>query len=180
MVAHVNTLVDRLLIRPDVAHTDVALDLHTDTSYFSDPVGLLALHLLSHKNASGGASIFVDGFSAAKQLEAEDPQAYAALRDVRLLYQCSGNEGVNIQPSFAYPTLLHDTDNGMLTQLRWNNSHRAGFASDCDCDSIRRWYDAANKFGKLLKDPANIYETQLEPGTMCSRSRSSVFTSDRS
>ena len=63
----------------DTAYTSLALDAHTDTSYFTDPAGYQMFHLLSHQGGSGGESLLVDGFRAAKILESESPKAFHIL-----------------------------------------------------------------------------------------------------
>ena len=42
------------LASQDTAYTNIALEAHTDNTYFSDPAGLQAFHLLSHTDGSGG------------------------------------------------------------------------------------------------------------------------------
>nr|POF14249.1 trimethyllysine dioxygenase [Quercus suber] len=66
----------------DTAYTNEHLDPHTDNTYFTEPAGLQALHMLSHTDGSGGESSLVDGFEAAKQLKEEDYDAYPYRLDV--------------------------------------------------------------------------------------------------
>ena len=63
----------------DTAYTSLALDAHTDTSYFTDPAGYQMFHLLSHQGGSGGATLLVDGFRAANILRSESPKAFRTL-----------------------------------------------------------------------------------------------------
>jgi trimethyllysine dioxygenase len=53
----------------------MALPAHTDTTYFSEPVGLQFFHLLEHRG-TGGKSLYVDGFNAALKLQ-NDQVLYA-------------------------------------------------------------------------------------------------------
>jgi len=147
----------------DTAYTDLALDAHTDTTYFSDPVGLQAFHILSHTGGDGGRSLLVDGFAAAKALLNEDSQAYDVLSTVGVYWHASGNEDVSIQPHTAFPVLGHDPIVGDLVQIRWNNSDRAGLATPMS--SVNEWYQAAAKFHAILTSLKNQYWTQLQPGT---------------
>lgn len=146
----------------DTAYTSEALEPHTDNTYFTEPAGIQALHMLSHTEGTGGESSLVDGFSAAVQLYVEDREAYLMLSETGVYAHASGNEGISIQPSHAFPTLSHDPELGYLTQVRWNNADRAGVATPFD--SLDAWYDAASKLDKILNDPKNQYWFQLKPG----------------
>ncbi|KAH0371821.1 Trimethyllysine dioxygenase, partial [Aureobasidium melanogenum] len=146
----------------DTAYTSLALEAHTDTTYFTEPAGLQMFHMLSHTDGSGGESLLVDGFAAARQLYAEDKEAYRILSTVGIWAHASGNEDVSIQPHVCVPVLFHDPVLGHLVQVRWNNSDRA--AIEAPSDMIDKWYEAARKFNAILNDPQNQYWTQLEPG----------------
>ncbi|KAH0284999.1 Trimethyllysine dioxygenase [Aureobasidium namibiae CBS 147.97] len=146
----------------DTAYTSLALEAHTDTTYFSEPAGLQMFHMLSHTGGSGGESLLVDGFAAARQLYGEDQEAYKVLSTVGIWAHASGNEDVSIQPYVCFPVLSHDPVLGHLVQVRWNNADRA--AIEAPSDMIDKWYEAARKFNRILNDPQNQYWTQLEPG----------------
>ena len=125
----------------DTAYTSESLEPHTDNTYFTEPTGLQALHLLSHTEGSGGESSLVDGFGAAARLFKEDRQAYMRLSLTGVYAHASGNDGISIQPSQAFPTLSHEPWRGHLTQVRWNNADRAGV--ECSVSELDNWYDAA-------------------------------------
>jgi trimethyllysine dioxygenase len=129
------------LASKDTAYTSIALDAHTDNTYFSDPAGLQAFHLLSHTEGEGGASLLVDGFKAAQDLANQDPEAYNLLSTVNVHAHASGNDGISIQPYRAFPVLLHDPYIHHLVQVRWNSSDRA--AIDMPLEEVQKWYDAA-------------------------------------
>src|SRR6185503_854618 len=72
----------------DLAYTSLPLDPHTDNPY-RDPVpGVQLLHCLVNET-SGGLSTLVDGFAAAQELKARDPDAFDLLSrtPVRFRYQ---------------------------------------------------------------------------------------------
>ncbi|KAF2145126.1 uncharacterized protein K452DRAFT_316235 [Aplosporella prunicola CBS 121167] len=148
------------LASKDTAYTDIALDAHTDNTYFSDPAGLQMFHLLSHTEGEGGESILVDGFKAADQLYNEDRTAFAVLCTVPVNSHASGNEGVRIQPYKPLPVFMRH--GRRLVQVRWNNSDRAGI--DCSFQVAELWYEAARKWNDILKRPENEYRAQLVPG----------------
>jgi trimethyllysine dioxygenase len=145
-----------------MAYTSVALPAHTDNTYFSDPAGLQAFHLLSHTDGSGGASLLVDGFKAARDLFEEDGDAYRVLSSVNVHAHASGNEGISIQPYRGFPVLSHDPATGLLSQVRWNTADRA--AIELPVSETPLWYSAARKFDGILKRKENEYWEQLTPG----------------
>ncbi|KAH7380197.1 hypothetical protein BKA66DRAFT_494641 [Pyrenochaeta sp. MPI-SDFR-AT-0127] len=150
------------LASKDTAYTNIALEAHTDTTYFSDPAGLQAFHLLSHTDGEGGASLLVDGFKVAEELHRTDKKAYEILSTVNVHAHASGNEGISIQPYRSFPVLEHDTATGDLLRVRWNSSDRASI--ELPIDEVETWYDAARKFDALLKKKENEYWAQLTPG----------------
>jgi len=166
------------LAMADTAYTNLALPAHTDTTYFSDPAGLQAFHMLSHtpapsddKNAEqgaaaeGGKSLLVDGFLAAKTLKSEDPKAYDVLASVRLHWHASGNKGITIAPDQLYPVLELDSYSGELRRIRWNNDDR-GVVPFGEKYSPTEWYDAARKWDAILRRKDIEAWVQLEPGTV--------------
>ncbi|KAK4547531.1 hypothetical protein LTR36_000488 [Oleoguttula mirabilis] len=148
----------------DTAYTSEALEPHTDNTYFTEPAGLQALHLLSHTDGSGGESSLVDGFGAANQLYREDPAAYVSLSKVGVYAHASGNDGISIQPAQPFPTFSHHPNMHYLMQVRWNTADRAGIATNFK--NLERWYRAAAKFDAMLSEPKNQYWFQLKPGRM--------------
>ncbi|KAM7219949.1 Trimethyllysine dioxygenase [Rhypophila decipiens] len=160
------------LAMADTAYTNLALPAHTDTTYFSDPAGLQAFHLLSHTGPSessgsveGGKSLLVDGFHAASILKREDPEAYEALASVRLPWHASGNEGITISPDKRYPVLEVDEDNGELMKVRWNNDDR-GVVPFGEEFTPLEWYGAARKWDEILRRKEVEVWIQLTPGSV--------------
>ncbi|KAG9192955.1 trimethyllysine dioxygenase [Alternaria panax] len=152
------------LASKDTAYTNIALEAHTDTTYFSDPAGLQAFHLLSHTDGEGGASLLVDGFKAADELNQTDRKAYEVLSTVNVHAHASGNEGISIQPYRGFPVLEHDPATGDLLRVRWNSSDRARI--EMPIEQVETWYDAARKFDAILKKKENEYWEQLVPGRL--------------
>lgn len=174
----------------DTAYTAEALESHTDTTYFTEPIGIQALHLLSHTDGAGGLSSLVDGFQAALELKAQSPKDYDVLSRVGIYAHASGNEGISIQPALPQPVLSHYPQShplaGQLMQVRWNNADRAGIAAELD--EVDRWYEAAryggtvvisqktsltchSKFDDLVSSQANVYWFQLQPGKCLCKTR---------
>ncbi len=171
------------LAMADTAYTTLPLAAHTDTTYFTDPAGLQAFHLLSHDPppgsvgpdgelvgtlSLGGKSLLVDGFHAARKLEQEDPAAYHLLGRVRLPWHASGNKGITIAPDKRYPVLEHHDDSHALHRIRWNNDDR-GVVPFGDGSNPAAWYDAARKWDAILRRADMEFWYQLRPGDTLSK-----------
>lgn len=153
----------------DTAYTNIALPAHTDTTYFTDPAGLQAFHLLSHKPApgqdmseaaSGGKSLLVDGLKAKQILKREDRRAYEILSSVHLPWHASGNKGITISPYRRFPVLSEH-------QIRWNNDDRGVVplnSGRLGQFTATDWYDAARKWDAILRRKDVECWLQLEPG----------------
>lgn len=163
----------------DTAYTNQALPAHTDNTYFTDPAGLQAFHLLSHTpppsasegaTASGGESLLVDGQQAAQILRDEDPRAYKELATVKIQWHASGNKGINITPDRGQPVLTILGVRGVYQQdvrVRWNNDDRGVVPFQRGRDP-KIWYDAARKWDAILRRKDMELWTQLEPGKVLS------------
>lgn len=158
----------------DTAYTNLALAAHTDTTYFSDPAGLQAFHLLSHTDPSakdgkkpslGGQSLLVDGFHAAEILKEEDDMAFRVLSSVRLPWHTSGNKGITIAPDKMYPVLEIDERTGKLHRVRWNNDDRGVVPFDIEYLPTE-WYEAARTWNAILRRKSLEYWFQLTPGNL--------------
>ncbi|EEQ83930.2 trimethyllysine dioxygenase [Blastomyces dermatitidis ER-3] len=148
----------------DMAYTTEGLGGHTDTTYFTDPAGLQMFHMLSHTNGSGGESLLVDGFEAAKTLYKEDPEAYGVLKEFGVSGHASGNEHVCIQPARPFPVLNHHPVTRELYQVRWNNEDRRPIVNGSP-EEVNKWYAAARKWNEIItrKDMERWF--QLDPGS---------------
>lgn len=130
----------------DLAYTSMPLDPHTDNPY-RDPVpGVQLLHCLVNET-SGGLSTLVDGFAAARALEARDPQAFALLSrtPVRFRYQDQVTELV----ASAVPIELDA--NGGLVAVHF--SPRLDFVPLQPPEQLDAYYRARRAFDQLLRSP---------------------------
>ena len=159
----------------DTAYTSISLEAHTDTNYFQDPAGLQMFHMLSHTDGQGGASLFVDGYKVAAELEARHPALGRPLEEQRVLYECKGNDDVMLHASWPVLPSAGTPEDGAaigphepLAPIRWNNSDRASAAIGSHA-ATEEWYKAARAFDSILKDPALEYWVQLKPGTPVSK-----------
>lgn len=149
------------LAKHDTAYTNMFLACHTDGTYFTEPPGLQLLHLLFHEG-SGGESLLVDGFEAARLLKEVDPKAYETLSHIGIPAHAAGEEAVCITPSKPFPVLNHDC-NGNLIQIRWNNDDRSVMDKWESPDQVDEFYRSIRVWRRIL-DQEQI-QFQLQPGT---------------
>ncbi len=130
----------------DLAYTSLPLDPHTDNPY-RDPVpGVQLLHCLVNET-SGGLSTLVDGFAAARALEARDPESFALLSrtPVRFRYQDASTELV----ASAVPIEL-DARGGLVAI---HFSPRLDFVPLQPPAELDAYYRARRAFDHLLRSP---------------------------
>lgn len=167
------------LEKKDSAYSQMALEAHTDTTYFTDPVGLQAFHLLSHQNGNGGASLLVDGFRAAEILRTESPKDFDRLCEIKIRSHASGNDGIQIMPDCAFPviTLQEQPDSSRrepdllpppLRSVRWNNDDRAALPP-MHPQKVIDFYRASKKWVEILRRDELQYWDQLRPGKPISK-----------
>src|SRR5690349_9975438 len=115
-------------------------------------------HLIEFKG-TGGASLFVDGFQVAAQLQRLDPPAYTMLSTVRIPSHCAGDDDNFIQPTpSSFPLLNHDPLDGELYQIRYNNNDRSTIRH-VNPGLVRPFYHALGAWNALVEDPRNEYWT---------------------
>jgi len=130
----------------DLAYTSLPLDPHTDNPY-RDPVpGVQLLHCLVNET-TGGLSTLVDGFAAARALEARDPEAFALLTrtPVRFRYQDASTELV----ASAVP-IERDAAGGLVAI---HFSPRLDFVPLQPPAQLDAYYRARRAFDHLLRSP---------------------------
>lgn len=160
----------------DTAYTNLALPAHTDTTYFTEPAGLQAFHLLSHQAppsatsgaaaAEGGESLLVDGFKAAETLLKENPESHRVLSQYGIPWHASGNKGVAISPVRKFPVLeLQDESSKQVMRVRWNNDDR-GVVPLGNHSETEAWYKAARDWNEIIKSKKMEYWVQLTPGNV--------------
>ncbi|ROW08930.1 hypothetical protein VMCG_02909 [Cytospora schulzeri] len=181
------------MAKADTAYSNMALPAHTDTTYFTDPAGLQAFHLLSHTpspdapDATGGESLLVDGFHVAEALRRESQVDFRKLMSTGVPWHASGNQGVTITTERLHPVIEVENigdPNSPIEKIRWNNDDRGvkthPKASICkSTDEIWipsvlplkasakqaiGWYNAAAKWEEILRRSNSEYWFQLRPG----------------
>ncbi|KAI8831239.1 hypothetical protein BC829DRAFT_426493 [Chytridium lagenaria] len=101
----------------DTAYTGLPLPAHTDTTYFTDPVGLQLFHLIEF-TGTGGKSLYVDGFHVAAQLQQSHPWAYEALTRIPIPCHSAGDAHTIIAPTHA-PSRFSTSPTQRSTRSEW-------------------------------------------------------------
>ncbi|KNE60445.1 trimethyllysine dioxygenase [Allomyces macrogynus ATCC 38327] len=149
----------------DTAYTSLALPAHTDTTYFTDPVGLQMFHLLEHRG-TGGESLLVDGFKVAAELRRLHPDAYVTLSTTKVAAHCAGDADTYIYPKPRYHALLNHDERGKLVQIRYNNNDRS-VLNHLSFDQVAAYYDALQKWQAIAHERKDLeYWFPLGPGTV--------------
>ncbi|GAC93155.1 potential gamma-butyrobetaine hydroxylase [Pseudozyma hubeiensis SY62] len=182
------------LAHGDTAYTDLALQAHTDTTYFSDPAGLQMFHLLSHtasksgspsssggsssgsasgsgsgssssRGPSGGESLLVDGFLAAAVLKDVHPDAYETLSRVRIRTHSAGDENTMIRPLLDGGYPILQHDEATGELVLVRYNNDDRSVLRVDAEDVEPFYDALRKWHEILTNPEGEYWVQLKPGT---------------
>ena len=143
----------------NLAFTGLGLQAHTDNPY-RDPVPTIqVLHCLE-SSAAGGENMVVDGFAAAKRLQAERPAWFDLLADHCARFEYAGEAGVCLTSRRPMIELAPD---GELTAIRFNNRSFAA-VTDVPFERMEEYYAAYRRLGEIIDDEAMEVVFRLEPG----------------
>lgn len=148
--------------KPDpnnLAYTSVALPLHTDLPNQEVPPGYQFLHCLANE-ATGGGSIFADGFAMAEDLRQENPDAFRLLCDVSIPFRFH-DDTADIRVHRPVITLGPD---GAVIEIRYN-AHLAG-VFDMPADVMPAYYRAYRAYMAKTRDPKYRLTLKLKAGEM--------------
>lgn len=148
--------------KPDpnnLAYTSVALPLHTDLPNQEVPPGYQFLHCLANE-ATGGGSLFADGFAMAEDLRHDDPEAFSLLCDVQIPFRFSDNDA-DIQ--VHRPVITLDAS-GQVIEIRYN-AHLAGIF-DMPSEVMPAYYRAYRAYMAKTRDQKYRINVRLKSGEM--------------
>ncbi|XP_074134709.1 trimethyllysine dioxygenase, mitochondrial [Sminthopsis crassicaudata] len=149
--------------RGDTAYTKLALDRHTDTTYFQEPCGIQVFHCLKHEG-TGGRTLLVDGFYAAERVLQSAPADFDLLSKVPLKHEYIENVGECHNHMIGVgPVLNIHPWNKELYLIRYNNYDRA-VINTVPYDVVHRWYAAHRTLTTELRRPENELWIKLKPG----------------
>lgn len=148
--------------KPDpnnLAYTSVALPLHTDLPNQEVPPGYQFLHCLANE-ATGGGSIFADGFAMAEDLRNEDPEAFLLLSEVPIPFRFhDGDADIRVHE----PVITLDAK-GEVIEIRYNAHLAAIF--DMSPDILPAYYRAYRAYMAKTRDPKYRLTLKLKAGEM--------------
>ncbi|KAE8287929.1 Trimethyllysine dioxygenase, mitochondrial [Larimichthys crocea] len=149
--------------RGDSAYSQLALDRHTDTSYFQEPCGIQVFHCLKHEG-TGGRTLLVDGFYAAEKVRQQSPENFDLLARVPIRHEyieksdTHQNHMTGIGPVLdLYPW------NKELYLIRYNNYDRS-VINTIPHELVQRWYVAHRMLTTELRRPESELWVKLNPG----------------
>jgi gamma-butyrobetaine dioxygenase len=148
--------------KPDpnnLAYTSVALPLHTDLPNQEVPPGYQFLHCLANE-ATGGGSLFADGFAMAEDLRAEDPDAFSLLCDV-VIPSRFHDDNADIRVHRPVITLGSKDE---VIEIRYN-AHLAGIF-DMPAEIMSAYYRAYRAYMAKTRDPKYRLTLKLKAGEM--------------
>jgi gamma-butyrobetaine dioxygenase len=148
--------------KPDpnnLAYTSVALPLHTDLPNQEVPPGYQFLHCLANE-ATGGGSLFADGFAMAEDLRQEHPEAFRLLCDIPIPFRFH-DEGADIR--LHKPVITLGTA-GNVIEIRYN-AHLAGIF-DMSADIMPAYYRAYRTYMAKTRDLKYRVTLKLKAGEM--------------
>ncbi len=151
-----------VVTKPDpnnLAYTSVALPLHTDLPNQEVPPGYQFLHCLANE-ATGGESLFADGFAIAEDLKQEDPDAFRLLCDVSIPFRFHDSTA-DIRVHRPVITLGPESD---IIEIRYN-AHLAGIF-DMPAEIMPGYYRAYRAFMAKTRDPKYRLTLKLKAGEM--------------
>ena len=145
----------------NLAYTNLGLQAHTDNPYRDPAPGLQILACLRN-SVEGGGSVLVDGFEAARRLQAESPDAFSLLTRHCARFDYSGSAGVRLR---SKRPLLELGPDGELLAVRFNNRSAAPFV-DIPFEAMADYYAAYRRLAELIEDPALCLRFRLDPGDL--------------
>ncbi|XP_017267999.1 trimethyllysine dioxygenase, mitochondrial [Kryptolebias marmoratus] len=149
--------------RGDSAYSQLALDRHTDTSYFQEPCGIQVFHCLKHEG-TGGRTLLVDGFHAVETLRRRSPGKFELLARVPIGHEYIENTGSHRNHMVAIGPVLNTYPwNNELYLIRYNNYDRS-VINTAPHDTVQRWYKAHRELTAELRRPENELWVKLNPG----------------
>lgn len=148
--------------KPDpnnLAYTSMALPLHTDLPNQQQIPGYQFLH--SYRNsASGGESVFADGFRICGDFAAAEPEAYELLTRVDVPWRFH-DDGCDVR---RRRPIINTDANGDLTAFVFN-AHIAD-VPDMDSDVLCDYYAAYRALMIRVRDPQYAVRHSLAAGEM--------------
>ena len=130
--------------RADSAYSNIGIGLHTDASYYCQPMGIQIFHVLNHAG-NGGNTMLSDGFSALDKLFKTDKEAFDFLTKYVLRHEYieQGEPGHHVHSVGTVIDL--NKINKTVRRLRYNHFDRAPIHPN-DSELFYHAYSTLGKF----------------------------------
>jgi gamma-butyrobetaine dioxygenase len=135
------------------------LPLHTDLPNQEVPPGYQFLHCLANE-ATGGGSLFADGFAMAQDLRMEDPAAFRLLCEVAIPFRFHDGEA----DILVYKPVITLDGAGVVIEIRYN-AHLAGIF-DMPAEIMPAFYRAYRAYMAKTRDQKYRLTLKLKAGEM--------------
>ncbi|MCB1480876.1 MAG: TauD/TfdA family dioxygenase [Rhodobiaceae bacterium] len=152
----------QVVSKPDpnnLAYTAHRLPLHTDLTNQELPPGFQFLHCLANE-ATGGGSLFCDGFAIAEDIRAQDADAFDLLSTVSVPFRFHDAD-TDIR---CRRCVLELDEAGNVAGINFN-AHLADIF-DLPADLMERYYRAYRLFMVMSRDDAYLVTLKLKGGEM--------------
>lgn len=141
------------------AYTSFNLPLHTDLPTRELQPGLQFLHCLVN-DATGGESVFVDGFAIAEALRQEAPELFRTLCETPVEFR---NRSRTSDYHCLAPIIALDAY-GMVSEIRMGNFLRSAF--DVPVEQMSALYSAYRRFIAMTREPRFRVQRRLDAGQL--------------
>jgi gamma-butyrobetaine dioxygenase len=141
------------------AYTSVNLPPHSDLPTRELQPGVQFLHCLVN-DATGGESVFVDGFAIAEAMRRDHPAEFATITTTPMAFW---NRDDRTDYRWNAPAIAL-TNNGDLDEVRFANFLRGPI--DAPAEAMGAIYAALRLFQAMCRDPRYFIERRLAPGDM--------------
>lgn len=129
---------------------------HTQSSWRTDPDGIVILQCLSAADSAGEITL-VDGFAIATELQDDDPDAFDMLSQTAVTFTCPNDHYMTSQA----PVISVD-GSYRVTSVRFDEQALAPLA--IEPRQVSEYYRAVMEFTQKVNDPGRAIQVGLEPG----------------
>lgn len=143
----------------NLAFTNLGLGSHADNPY-RDPVPSVQLLHCLESSASGGDSVLVDGFMAAKILREENPEHFNTLATTWINYRFSDSTS---ELTSRVP-MIEVNDRGEVVKVRYNNRSIAPLR--LPADKVQPFYAAYRHYAEVIEREALKAIFKLDAGDL--------------
>ena len=141
----------------DLAYTSIELAPHTDNPY-RKPVPSIQFLFCVENSCVGGNSTLVDGFKVAKDLKAQNPDAFKILSETNVFFRFTDQDTILENTG----TTIELNDEGDFVQIRFSN--RLDLVPYQSPDKLAKYYEAKRTFHQMINSDKYLINFRLPAG----------------